>query len=367
VSFNDGKSVQLRLCKSGISWAILGPLVNSQFQINGRKKSVLQKLLRPVTLLSAALTLISTPAWPLDILVANDDSCNAEGINVLMDTLEAAGHNVTMYAPAGEQSSKSSSIYTEDIGVTYDISNAGFEGPTGAANRYCIRIPILNPEEGSEGQIIASATPFDSVQVGLAAMAVNPPDIVISGINSSQNIGNRAINSGTVGAALSAMRQGVPAIALSRHYNGSSYQPAADFVVSVLAQLESGRAEGEPLLPSRTGLNINVPPGPARGVVYTTLGTASDLTLRHEATDDGVQLLFDDFIFLADLVGEEAAEELGNNPDATLEDFAEAGLDLEDETSMFVAGYITVTTLDGDLTAKRRKRELMQVKLRDLQ
>ena len=328
---------------------------------------MLPKLLKPTTLFGAALTLISTPGWSLDILVANDDSCNAEGINVLMDTLEAAGHKVTMYAPAAEQSSKSSSIYTEDIGVTYDISNVGFEGPTGAENRYCIRIPILDPEEGGEGQIVASATPFDSVQVGLAAMGDNPPDIVISGINSSQNIGNRAINSGTVGAALSAMRNGIPAIALSRHYNGSSYQPAADFVVTLVSELDAGRADGEPLLPPRTGLNVNVPVGPARGVVYTTLGTASDLTLRHEATDEGVQLLFDDFIFLADLIGEEAAAELENNPDATVEDFAEAGLDVEDETSMFVAGYITITTLDGDLTAKRRKRELMQVKLRGLQ
>ena len=51
----------------------------------------------------------------------------------------------------------------------------------------------------------------------------------------------------------------------------------------------------------------------------------------------------------------------------TVEDFAEAGLDVQDETSMYVAGYITITTLDGDYTATLRKRELLQVKLRDLQ
>ena len=71
---------------------------------------------------------------------------------------------------------------------------------------------------------------------------------------------------------------------------------------------------------------------------------------------------------LAELLGDEdLAEELQNNPDATVQDFADAGLDVEDETSMFVAGYITITTLDGDLTAGLRQRELTQVKLRGLE
>ena len=34
---------------------------------------------------------------------------------------------------------------------------------------------------------------------------------------------------------------------------------------------------------------------------------------------------------------------------------------------MNAAGYITITTIDGDLTATLRKRELLQVKLRNLQ
>jgi len=327
---------------------------------------MLNQISKPAGALGLALTLISAPAWSLNILLANDDSCNAEGINVLMDALEAGGHTVTMYAPASEQSGNSSSIST-DVGVTYDISNVGFEGPTGADNRHCIRIPIESPGEGSEETIITGASPFDSVQVGLAVMADNPPDLVVSGINSSQNIGNRVINSGTIGGTMSAMRLGIPAIAVSRHYSAPEYQTAADFVVSVIAELESARPGGQAILPSWTALNINVPAGPTRGVVHTSLGRASDLTLRHEATDEGVQLLFDDFIFLSDLIGEEAAAELENNPDATVEDFAAAGLDVEDESSMFVAGYITITTLDGDLTAKRRKRELVQVQLRGLE
>ena len=49
-----------------------------------------------------------------------------------------------------------------------------------------------------------------------------------------------------------------------------------------------------------------------------------------------------------------------------MEDFANAGLDVNDEASMHVADYITVTTIDGDLTAALRQRELTAVKLRNL-
>jgi 5'-nucleotidase len=320
----------------------------------------------PLGLVGATLALLAAPAWSLNILLANDDSCNAEGVNVMADALEAAGHTVVMYAPAGEQSGKSSSIST-DVGTAYLIDNVGFEGPTSGENRHCVRIPVESPEEGSEETIIASASPWDSVQVGLAVLGDKKPDLVVSGINSSQNIGNRAINSGTIGGAMSALRQDLPGIAISRHYSSPEYQTAADFLVSVIAELESGRAQGEPLLPSRTGLNINVPAETPRGVAHTTLGDASDLNLGHTAEDGEVKLVFDGFVTLTDLIGEEAAAELENNPDATVEDFAEAGLDVNDETSMFVAGYITITTLDGDLTGTRRKREQMQVQLRGLQ
>jgi 5'-nucleotidase len=319
-------------------------------------------------LLSALLFSLATPAWSLTILVGNDDSCNSEGINALVDALEAAGHNVVMYAPAGEQSGKSSSISTQ-IGADYDISNVGFEGPTGADNRLCVRIPTESPAEGSEELLTASASPRDSGLVGLAALGAQRPDLVVTGINDGQNIGATAIASGTVGGAMAALFQGVPAIAVSRHRfagdDGMSFEQVAHFIVDVVAQLQSAQT-GDQLLPPGTGLNINTPAGAPSGIAHTQLGQRTDLMFGPTAVGDAVNLSFNGFLQLADLIGEEAASELQANPDATPADFAAAGLDTNDETSMFVAGYITITTLDGDLTATLRKRELMQVTLREL-
>lgn len=334
---------------------------------------MIHSLVRHIRTYLCGFMLASTsPAWALNILVGNDDSCNSEGVNALMDALEAAGHSVTMYAPAGEQSGKSSSISTQ-IFSDYDISNVGFSGPTGAENRYCVRIPTDSPEEGNEDEVLnASATPRDSVLVGLVAMGDNTPDLVVTGINDGQNIGAVAINSGTVGGTIIALQKGVPAIAVSRHRfateAGLSFEDTANLVVDVIAELEKN-AIGGALMPAMTGLNINTPENAPRAVVHTTLGNMTDLLLGPTATDDGgVTNGFNGFVTLADLLGDEQlAEELENNPDATVDDFAQAGLDVQDETSMFVAGYITITTLDGDLTATLRKRELLQVKLRDLQ
>ena len=46
-------------------------------------------------------------------------------------------------------------------------------------------------------------------------MADQPPDLVISGINFGQNVGADVMISGTVGAATTAVRLGIPAIAIS--------------------------------------------------------------------------------------------------------------------------------------------------------
>ena len=335
----------------------------------------MRKIFKAVSLssLCGVLGMTALPAQSLNILVGNDDSCTTEGLNIMADTLEAAGHTVTVYSPAGEQSGVSSSISIK-VFSEYDISNTGFNGPSGGDNRFCVRIPADSREEGSEEEFIASATPRDSMLVGLAVMADNPPDLVISGINDGSNIGRRALESGTVGAAMAPLNSGIPGIAVSAQSTqrpdlgpGVTLQELADLVVSVIAELEANRADGEPLLPDRTGLNINTPAGPSRGIVHTTLGVMTDVLIGPTVEGDRVVNGFNGFTSLADLVGEEAAEELESNPDATVEDFAEAGLDVQDETSMNAAGFITITTIDGDLTATLRKRELLQVKLRNLQ
>ena len=208
--------------------------------------------------LGSALLVLSAPALSLNLLLVNDDSCNSEGINTMADVLEARGHTVTMVAPAGEQSGKSSSISAE-VGQSYDISNTGFEQSTSAANRYCVRVPTKNPEEGApEGLITASASPRDSALVGLQLMTANQPDMIISGINDGQNVGRVAVTSGTIGAVVAGLQVGIPSIAISRHRftdeDGVSLAGAANIVADVIAELESKRIDGQPLLPAFTGI-----------------------------------------------------------------------------------------------------------------
>jgi 5'/3'-nucleotidase SurE len=325
------------------------------------------------TTLGSVLFALSAPVWSLNILLVNDDSCNSEGINTLADVLEADGHTITMVAPAGEQSGKSSSIST-NVGKSYDISTNGFYGETSASNRLCVRIIAENPEEGmAEEEIVVSATPRDSALVGLQLMADNLPDLVVSGINDGQNIGRTAITSGTVGAVVAALQNGIPGIAISRHRfagdDGLSFEGAADLVAKVIAELEANQIEGQPLLPPVTGLNMNTPQGAPLGIASTSLGIDADIRFGPALNDDGgVDLGFAGFLTLAEILGgdDAAADALINNPEATIDDYAAAGLDVNDEAQMFVANFVTITTIDGDLTAGLRKRELLKVKLRDL-
>ncbi len=319
-------------------------------------------------LAAATLCGFAAPALSLNIMLANDDGCNSEGITAMADALEAAGHTLTMYAPAGEQSGKGGSINTTRD-YPFDISNVGFHGPTGAENRKCVRIVAESPEEGSEELLTVSASPRDSVLVGLAAMADNPPDLVITGINSGQNIGTSALVSGTVNGAMAAIQKNVPAIAVSRSIfageDGMSYADGAEFVVRLVAELEAKAVDGQLMAPY-TGLNVNTPSAPPRGVAFTTLGYQSDLRFGPALVNGEVVNSFAGLLGLEELVGEEAAAELEANPEATIADFAAAGVDINDESSMYAVGFITVTVINADPTANLRKRELIQLKLRDL-
>ena len=55
---------------------------------------------------------------PLNILLTNDDGFDAPGIMALREALTEAGHNVTLVAPATQQSGKEGSINTEIFDFT---------------------------------------------------------------------------------------------------------------------------------------------------------------------------------------------------------------------------------------------------------
>ncbi|MEF9602419.1 5'/3'-nucleotidase SurE, partial [Paracoccus sp. PXZ] len=128
------------------------------------------------------------------ILITNDDGINAPGL----ETLEAIaaevagpGGEVWTVAPAFEQS-----------GVAHCISYVH---------------PTLIAELGPR-RFAAEGTPADCVLAAIAdVMRDNPPDLVLSGVNRGNNSGENVMYSGTVGGAMEAALQGLPAIALSQY------------------------------------------------------------------------------------------------------------------------------------------------------
>jgi 5'/3'-nucleotidase SurE len=87
--------------------------------------------------------------------------------------------------------------------------------------------------------------------------AGRPPDLVVSGTNLGQNSGTGITQSGTVGAAVTAARAGVPAIASSTHRATSEEDctATADYVARLIGAL------GPPLFAPGLVLNVNYPAG----------------------------------------------------------------------------------------------------------
>ncbi|WBU65090.1 5'/3'-nucleotidase SurE [Paracoccus aerodenitrificans] len=129
------------------------------------------------------------------ILITNDDGINAPGLKVAEEiAAEIAGPEgeVWVVAPAFEQS-----------GVAHCIS---FSHPTMIAQL-------------AERRYAAEGSPADCVLAAIHdIMADAPPDLVISGVNRGNNSGENAAYSGTVGGAMEAALQGLPAIALSQYF-----------------------------------------------------------------------------------------------------------------------------------------------------
>ncbi|MCR9113347.1 MAG: 5'/3'-nucleotidase SurE [Rhodobacteraceae bacterium] len=181
------------------------------------------------------------------ILITNDDGINAPGLAVLDEIANAlAGPDgeVWTVAPAFEQS-----------GVGHCIS-------------YTTPMMISQMDDR---RYAAQGSPADCVLAALHDVMIDArPDLVLSGVNRGNNSAENAVYSGTVGAAMEAALQGVPAVALSQYY-GPENKDLDD-------QFESARAHGLSTL--RTLLdkgvwtrddygifyNINFPPVPATGV-----------------------------------------------------------------------------------------------------
>jgi 5'-nucleotidase len=178
------------------------------------------------------------------VLISNDDGIEAPGIKALEAALLSLGE-VTVVAPDRDRSGASNSL-------TLDMP---------------IRISKLD-----ERHIRVAGTPTDCVHLALSALLDFTPDIVVSGINNSANMGDDTLYSGTVAAAMEGRFLGLPAVAVSlcsKNHRGVHYASAGEAARRVVQRLRQ-----EPL-PADTLLNINVPDLPwseIKGFAVTRLG-----------------------------------------------------------------------------------------------
>jgi 5'-nucleotidase len=187
------------------------------------------------------------------VLVTNDDGIHSEGIVVLAEALGAIGDVMTV-APAHEMSAASHSL---------TLSRP-------------LRIDKI---DGSHYSV--DGTPTDCVTLAMnVIMAGSPPDIVVSGINKGGNLGDDVTYSGTVAGALEASIYGLPGLAIS-------LVQRTDFDFRAAAELatELARRVLTDGLPPGTLLNVNVPPGPIRGVRITRQGNKIVKPTIIEGTD----------------------------------------------------------------------------------
>ena len=201
------------------------------------------------------------------ILITNDDGINAPGLAVLdRIAAEVAGPDGEIWtvAPAFEQS-----------GVGHKIS---YTHPT--------MIAELAPRRWA-----AEGSPADCVLAGLHdVMRDAPPDLVLSGVNRGNNAAENVLYSGTIGGAMEAALQGLPAIALSQYYGPANvalddpFDAAAGHgAATVRRLLDAGLWDDGDY---RLFYNVNFPPLAAervRGLKVAPQGYRREVTFGVEA------------------------------------------------------------------------------------
>ncbi len=170
------------------------------------------------------------------ILLTNDDGIHAPGMAVLEKLAAQLSDDVWVCAPAEEQS--------------------------GAGHSLTLHQPVRVRKHG-EQRFSVTGTPTDSVNLALRMIFPDKsPDLVISGVNAGENLGDDITYSGTASAAMEAALAGIPAIALSQAFrgNGPSFAAAEQWGVRVLEPLVDVQ------MAKRTLVNVNFPALPAEDV-----------------------------------------------------------------------------------------------------
>ena len=196
------------------------------------------------------------------ILLTNDDGIHAEGLEILEQIAKQFSDDVWIVAPESDQS--------------------------GLAHSLTLNEP-LRLREIDEKRYALKGTPTDCVIMGVREVMDTKPDLILSGVNCGQNIGDDITYSGTVAAAMEGTLLGVPSVALSQSYEwheglrSINWQTTLDHGPGLIKQLLAMD------IPDKTLINVNFPncpPEQVSGIEITRQGNF-DHGLFMEKRHDG--------------------------------------------------------------------------------
>ncbi len=180
------------------------------------------------------------------ILISNDDGYLAPGLIALADAMASIAE-IVVVAPDSNRSGSSNSL-------TLDRP--------------------LSVQRAANGFYFINGTPSDCVHLALTSILTFRPDLVVSGINQGQNMGDDTLYSGTVAAATEGYLFGIPAIAFSQVEHGWTELESAARVAREIV------LHGLPELPRPFLLNVNIPNRPHEQLLPWQ---ATRLGKRHES------------------------------------------------------------------------------------
>lgn len=180
----------------------------------------------------------------MKILVSNDDGYRAPGIIALRQALTGLA-DLTVVAPERNHS--------------------------GASNALTLEHPLRVTEFEPNCHFV-SGTPTDCVHLAISGLFDFEHDMVVSGINNGENLGDDVLYSGTVAAAIEGRFLGLPTVAFSlrRPEQGEMDYSAAAKVARLIVERLLERPLDRNMI-----LNVNVPHRPfsaLRGFRSTRLG-----------------------------------------------------------------------------------------------
>ena len=197
------------------------------------------------------------------ILITNDDGIHAEGIAVLERIARTLSNDVWVVAPETDQS--------------------------GLAHSLTLSEP-LRLRKIDDRHFALRGTPTDCIIMGVREVLPDRPDLILSGVNSGQNVADDVTYSGTVAGAMEGTLLGIRSIAVSQAYNWDNGRVVPwDVVETLMPDLLRKLVLLD--LPQGTFLNVNFPNCPVnevKGVRVTAQGKLEHgLTIEERADGRG--------------------------------------------------------------------------------